>query len=1284
MARVFDGQTDRIDYPNILGGSTSTEGKSFSFSAWVRPQAFAKNRDVFCVHLNTNSSEYYIFIGFTADGKVRYRYYGTAGGNGHWTGTTLTTFPLNTWSHLAFTVSVGVLNLSSAKVFRNGVECSYDTRNYGWTGARNTSGYWTLGGRYFDDTANFEGALSEVAVWTRALSEEEIQSLAIGYSPLSYPADIVFFASLFEDTKDYITGQIGADTGTESYLHYPENIYIPLSYFNQTSYGEGSSSQIPPPYISASGSSVTSTGLPFIIFTSSSSVKPPAYQTFETETMRAAHINLTDDQRADKNNLSDPKWVKIYRDSSQLPKTTFDPAKGEFCYYAINIVGGDFQGDWPKLAAAGIKGVRQDASWAGVQQKLPTQWDYNWSNLESGLNAIRASGGTSVMILAYTPAWANNWMMRQYPPMVPREEVVNLDPDTGEGQLSSKPVVKGQKVFEVVVDSDAPWVQKTNETLATGYFWPYPYGAKTTEYPINPQSTSLTSRTPGGQVTPWTRVHPTLMSYAYDNKYYVADYQGYVRFGDAGFSYESRLSAPSPEETVTMSYEYIPATYRYENGIDYQLDIISGKIKKIPPAAIAASVTSDDFSSSTPKPGWVMGENAPLEWDINTTFPGQLRIRPQVNRSYFSQIISDTNPQSSNWDARILLTTISPIFWQPGDQQSSWKQAGLMVKVDDDNYFQVARTGDANRSKYYYKVNGQTLGGSEIAFNCMPPMWLVIRKRGPTLSAWVSDNMNDWTDPFQDTQPVSVAFTLPTIYEIGPYVQNNPANKTHDIGFDNFYLRLPRMETNSIKVFYYSLDEQAWENYVSGMVTRFKDRVKHWEIWNEPDGGGDFFACPLSLWAEMVKSAYRTIKNQDPQAKVVTGGLQDANTSRFLELYDYGLRKKMDYGAWHPYNFYGNSPDGFLWHTRYFDTPRGINAKAEYGMYLYRDLGRQVFLGEVANTGIVLNGQNYRKQADYTLRMVMMSRRLGYVKSFQYWPYWNYALASDRSGNNYPHGGREGLVYFKTGETGGFTRYPKPVWFTYSAAALNKGIILDLVSYSGTVPEPADPLDHFGVLLPGGYRIKKIILGATLIDKDSVVVKGSMTATSDDYIAPINHGFKYPPNTAETNYSFHVMSPTIGPGASNVKTEVWIGDCSYSGPSPVFRITGSKSGFQGTAIAGQLFTAANQACSFSIPNDVTWATGNRIMFETFRGDGFATLGQQYNVYVTGGSGDIEIGIQEISPGLFPLARYLYITFNKQAEATIGYLDEIKVYDSEDKLVSKNKYYTIEGIIPDPE
>ncbi|MBI3921618.1 MAG: hypothetical protein HY318_09395 [Armatimonadetes bacterium] len=65
-------------------------------------------------------------------------------------------------------------------------------------------------------------------------------------------------------------------------------------------------------------------------------------------------------------------------------------------------------------------------------------------------------------------------------------------------------------------------------------------------------------------------------------------------------------------------------------------------------------------------------------------------------------------------------------------------------------------------------------------------------------------------------------------------------------------------------------DLAEWENYVFKTVEHFKDRVRHWEVWNEPCWLG-FFAGTPEAYAELLKVAYRAIKRADADA-VVLGG----------------------------------------------------------------------------------------------------------------------------------------------------------------------------------------------------------------------------------------------------------------------------------------------------------------------------------------------------------------------------------------------------------------------------
>jgi hypothetical protein len=65
-------------------------------------------------------------------------------------------------------------------------------------------------------------------------------------------------------------------------------------------------------------------------------------------------------------------------------------------------------------------------------------------------------------------------------------------------------------------------------------------------------------------------------------------------------------------------------------------------------------------------------------------------------------------------------------------------------------------------------------------------------------------------------------------------------------------------------------DMAEWEDYVFRVVTHYRDRIRYWEVWNEPFGSGFFCGTPEE-YAEILKAAYRAIKRADPRAVVVGG-----------------------------------------------------------------------------------------------------------------------------------------------------------------------------------------------------------------------------------------------------------------------------------------------------------------------------------------------------------------------------------------------------------------------------
>jgi len=65
-------------------------------------------------------------------------------------------------------------------------------------------------------------------------------------------------------------------------------------------------------------------------------------------------------------------------------------------------------------------------------------------------------------------------------------------------------------------------------------------------------------------------------------------------------------------------------------------------------------------------------------------------------------------------------------------------------------------------------------------------------------------------------------------------------------------------------------DVAEWENYVFKTVEHFRDRIRYWEVWNEPCWQGFFSGTPEE-YAGLLKAACGAIRRADPQAVVIGG-----------------------------------------------------------------------------------------------------------------------------------------------------------------------------------------------------------------------------------------------------------------------------------------------------------------------------------------------------------------------------------------------------------------------------
>lgn len=120
-----------------------------------------------------------------------------------------------------------------------------------------------------------------------------------------------------------------------------------------------------------------------------------------------------------------------------------------------------------------------------------------------------------------------------------------------------------------------------------------------------------------------------------------------------------------------------------------------------------------------------------------------------------------------------------------------------------------------------------------------------------------------------------------------PYIAYTPAwNSTNDDP-DHFWHYPPK-------------DYEEFGEFVFDLVTRYKDRIKSWELWNEPDIW-IFWAGTQEEYAKLLRTGSDAVRRADPTAKVVMGGIaHDPEWLRTL-LRDHAVSSAVDVFNMHNY-----------------------------------------------------------------------------------------------------------------------------------------------------------------------------------------------------------------------------------------------------------------------------------------------------------------------------------------------------------------------------------------------
>lgn len=138
---------------------------------------------------------------------------------------------------------------------------------------------------------------------------------------------------------------------------------------------------------------------------------------------------------------------------------------------------------------------------------------------------------------------------------------------------------------------------------------------------------------------------------------------------------------------------------------------------------------------------------------------------------------------------------------------------------------------------------------------------------------------------------------------------------------------------------------ERFTDYARAVVRRYRDRVKFWEIWNEPDQA--IYWVPqddLKAYTALMKRVYPALKEEDPACRVLLGGLSGGAAGPLKKIYANGGRTYFDIVNIHPF-VSPLEPNAAA-------KLRGILDDVEAAMRAARDDGKPIWITEIGCPGL--------------------------------------------------------------------------------------------------------------------------------------------------------------------------------------------------------------------------------------------------------------------------------------------------------------------------------------------
>ncbi len=97
-------------------------------------------------------------------------------------------------------------------------------------------------------------------------------------------------------------------------------------------------------------------------------------------------------------------------------------------------------------------------------------------------------------------------------------------------------------------------------------------------------------------------------------------------------------------------------------------------------------------------------------------------------------------------------------------------------------------------------------------------------------------------------------------------------------------------------------DDETFVRYVRQVISRYKNKIKYWEIWNEPDSRTYWVPQDdMKRYTELLKKVYEAAKAADPSCKIVLGGMTNSGYYAIKNVYRNGGKDYFDVVNIHPF-----------------------------------------------------------------------------------------------------------------------------------------------------------------------------------------------------------------------------------------------------------------------------------------------------------------------------------------------------------------------------------------------